>query len=525
MALNVPGLVAMILFYLLVLGIGVWASLKSKKMENSSEGNTVETAFLGNRGVSLLVGAFTMTATCVGGGFILGVAESVYDPSKGLVWALIPVQTAISFTIGGLFFAKPMREQKFVSMMDPFQRAYGKKLTAVLAVIPVVVEVIYVPGLLLALGATMSVILGLSFAVCVWMSAAVAIVYTMLGGLRSVAYTDVIQISLVMFSLWLCVPFVLLSGSYVDISKTALTHTFQEPWLGRLQQDDVGRWIDIFLIMTVGNMATQDFHQRTLSSSSTSTARGICFMAAGGVLVAGIPPVLVAAVAASTDWNSTSYGAPSPYERGEGAMIMPIVLQHFTPTFISALGVGALAAAVMSSADSFLLSASTVFTHNIYQAIRSKASDQELQWVIRLSIIIFGLVGTSMTHFEGGILVFWIVGSDLSFTIILPQMLCVLFTRVSNAYGAVAGYVVAVVMRLLCGEPLFGLPAVLTFPGMVPVKTVCMVVGLLSILTVSSLAQYLLDHVFTVKQRSVAAPVGSEAGDKEVSAPMLVINC
>lgn len=47
----------------------------------------------------------------------------------------------------------------------------------------------------------MSVVLDLPFSVCIWISAAVAIVYTVLGGLSSVASTDVIQISLVLLSL------------------------------------------------------------------------------------------------------------------------------------------------------------------------------------------------------------------------------------------------------------------------------------------------------------------------------------
>ena len=50
-------------------------------------------------------------------------------------------------------------------------------------------------------GATMHVILDLPFSVCVWISAAVAIVYTVLGGLYSVAYTDVVQLSLTLLSL------------------------------------------------------------------------------------------------------------------------------------------------------------------------------------------------------------------------------------------------------------------------------------------------------------------------------------
>lgn len=50
-------------------------------------------------------------------------------------------------------------------------------------------------------GATMSVVLDLSYTLCIWLSAAVAIVYTLLGGLYSVAYTDIIQLTLMFFSL------------------------------------------------------------------------------------------------------------------------------------------------------------------------------------------------------------------------------------------------------------------------------------------------------------------------------------
>lgn len=49
----------------------------------------------------------------------------------------------------------------------------------------------------LSQGLTMSVILGLSYTICIWISAAVAITYTLLGGLYSVAYTDVIQLILI----------------------------------------------------------------------------------------------------------------------------------------------------------------------------------------------------------------------------------------------------------------------------------------------------------------------------------------
>ena len=144
--------------------------------------------------------------------------------------------------------------------------------------------------------------------------------------------------------------------------------------------------------------------------------------------------------------------------------------------------------------------------------------------MIRISIMVAGLVGTSLTYLRGGILVFWILGSDLTYTIIFPQLICVLFTDVSNSYGAIAGFLVAVVMRLLCGEPLIGLPAVFHFLGgieedgiyieCVPVKTICMLSALLSILMFSYVASVLFDKgilperwdVFKVKSKGAQTP-------------------
>ncbi|XP_061833071.1 high affinity choline transporter 1-like isoform X1 [Nerophis lumbriciformis] len=505
MTMNIPGLVVMVAFYLLILGTGIWASMRSRKEEKKWTGDGIEITLLAGRNINLLVGIFTLTATWVGGGFILGIAEATYNPTLGAVWALMPVPYVLTFFLGGFFFAKPMRENKYVTMMDPFQQKYGNVLATALIFPALVADVLWVARTLVSLGGTMSVILDLSYIYSIIISSVVAIVYTLLGGLYSVAYTDVIQLILIFISLWVCVPFLLTNPHSMDISVTAYNQSFQAPWIGKVELNEAGKWFDDFMVLALGGLAYQAFYQRILSASSYTQAQVTCFASSAFCLVLGIPSILIGAVAASTDWNSTIYGLPTPYDRGEAGSILPIALQSLTPTYVSIIGIGAVAAAVMSSMDSALLSSASLFSSNIYKNIlRKQASDREMQWVIRISVVVVGLAGTVLTFLDSSVLVFWLVGVDMSFTIMFPQLVCILFFNVSNGYGASLGFLVGILMRILSGEPLIGLPPVIRYPGCrlnaegtltqyFPFRTTIMVTSLLSILLFSWLASIIFN--------------------------------
>lgn len=78
-------------------------------------------------------------------------------------------------------------------------------------------------------------------------------------------------------------------------------------------------------------------------------------------------------------------------------MILPMVLQYLCPPFIAFFGLGSVSAAVMSSADSSVLSASSMFARNVYKLIfRPNASETEILWVMRAAIFIVGAMATAM---------------------------------------------------------------------------------------------------------------------------------
>ncbi|XP_069018925.1 high affinity choline transporter 1-like [Embiotoca jacksoni] len=504
MAVDVPGLVAMVVFYIVILLIGIWGSRKSKKVEKTCTGNKSEVAIIGGRNIGVLPGIFTMTATWVGGGYIMGTAEAVYSPTQGLIWAVGPPAYFINLFLGGLFFAKPMRSKRYVTMLDPFQNRYGNIFTATLLLPAVVSDILWVACILASLGGTMSVILGLSTTIAIIISAAVSIIYTFLGGLYSVAYTDIVQLCFMFVSLWLCIPFLVLSPAVIDLSQTAhLNQSNGQAWLGELELADAGKWVDEMLILAVGGLSYQALYQRILSAASSAQAQVTCFAAAGATFIMGIPSVVIGVMAACADWNQTEYGLPPPFERGDAGKILPLALQYLTPSWVSVLGIASLAAAVMSSMDSTLLSSASMFTQNIYKTtLRKQASERELQWVIRLSLLSVGLAGTGLAFGGDSVLALWLLSGDLLYCVIFPQLVCVLFVHCSNTYGAISGYIVGLLLRGLSGEPFLGLPPLLLYPGWreedgvitqyFPYRTLAMLSSGICIVTVS----WLVDLVF-----------------------------
>uniref|UniRef100_A0A8C3VS61 High affinity choline transporter 1 n=1 Tax=Catagonus wagneri TaxID=51154 RepID=A0A8C3VS61_9CETA len=489
MAFQVEGLIAIVAFYLLILLVGIWAAWRTKNSGSAEDRS--EAIIVGGRDIGLLVGGFTMTATWVGGGYINGTAEAVYVPDYGLAWAQAPIGYSLSLILGGLFFAKPMRSKGYVTMLDPFQQIYGKRMGGLLFIPALMGEMFWAAAIFSALGESL-----------------VAISAEMMMD----ACTSALMITLMVApgriegkAQWISVPFALSNSAVADIGFTALHTKYQKPWLGTIESFEVYTWLDSFLLLMLGGIPWQAYFQRVLSSSSATYAQVLSFLAAFGCMVMALPPVLIGAIGASTDWNQTAYKPDSPKDNQQADMILPIVLKYLCPVYVSYFGLGAVSAAVMSSVDSSILSASSMFARNIYQlSFRQNASDREIVWVMRVTVFVFGASATAMALLTKTVYGLWYLSSDLVYIVIFPQLLCVLFIKGTNTYGAVAGYISGLFLRVTGGEPYLNLQPLIFYPGYYiekngiynqrfPFKTLAMLTSFLSNICISYVAKYLFE--------------------------------
>jgi len=115
-------------------------------------------------------------------------------------------------------------------------------------------------------------------------------------------------------------------------------------------------------------------------------------------------------------------------------------------------------------------------------------------------VVVVGTAGTGLTFVQASVYSLFMLTADLMYCVVFAQLICVLYCRHANVYGAISGYVASLLLRLLGGEPQLGLPCVIYYTGWreeedgvvrqyFPHKTLAFLTSLVCILAVSFLAQ------------------------------------
>jgi SSS family transporter len=458
----------------------------SRKVRAASPADLI----VAGRQMGVLVAALTMTATWVDGGYLLGTAEGAYKSSVqlGLQGG---VSFGVSLIVGGVFFAEVMRRFGFTTLIDPFEARFGKRWAAVLVLPALAGELFWSAELLVAIGSTFGVLLGMDLTSAILLSAVVTTAYTALGGMWSVAYTDVFQLALVVVGLAVALPFVLsAAGGLTHVWSSYVTaRPDASGLLPPLQassalwsRGSIVSWWDTTLMLVCGGIPWNCYFQRVLSCRTPEGARNQSILAGVFTIVLTAPPLLMGMAALAYPWP------PEILARLQltPAETMPLLFARAVPPFVGILGLAAIIGAVTSSFSSSILSAGSMFSWNcLKRLVWPSLTVEQITRVIRSSILLFGAVATVLALKVQSVQALWFFTSDLVFVLLFPQLVLALFDKRVNLTGSMVAFFVSLILRIGGGEPLLGIPALIPYPETLPFKTVAAAAGLVLLPLVS----------------------------------------
>ncbi|XP_046578018.1 high affinity choline transporter 1-like [Haliotis rubra] len=494
MAVNIPGLVAVLVFYVIILLVGIVAGRKKRSTNDF---------ILAGRSMNSVVSVFSITVAFV--------------------------------------YAPKLHRLGCVTMLDPLQKKYGKFVGGLLFFPELMGDLFWAAAILAALGSTMAILLDVQSWIMILVSGMVAAVYTCVGGLQSVAYTDILQLVFIVIGLVVSFPFAMQHPA-VDFSSISST------WTGQVPVNMIGSYIDVCLLLVFGAIPwqltptygehvawvppltpTNSQHVPWVPPLTPTNGEHVAWVPpltpTNGQHVAWVPPLTptngehvawVPPLKPTNDWNQTSYEGAIPLSPEMQSSILPLVLNYLCPLPVSMVGLGAISAAVMSSADSVNLAASSVAAKNIYNDIfRPKASDREVLWVMRISSLIFAGGACALAIVSKSVFGLFVACGDLIYVIQFPQFTCALWASWANGYGSVVGFIVALILRIGAGEPLLNFQPFIRFPlydevygQLFPFRTLIAIISFVTILSISAATNLLFKNRILPASLDVLNPSG-----------------
>ena len=442
-------LLAFVLYFILVLGIGVFFMFRTKDGGDKDY-------FLGGRSMGPWVTAMSAQASDMSGWLLMGFPGSILAFGMGQVW--IGIGLAIGTICNWIFVAKRLRNFSKAAkdsitipqyMTNRFL-ATSPALQIICAVVFLVFFTVYVASSFVA-GATVltSVVPQLQGkeSIALLIFAVIIIAYTFSGGFKAVCWTDFFQ-GLMMLVALLAVPLVILVTKELDVANLnfmgadGVMNTFGTNPFAAAPQDIISG-----LAWGLGYFGMPHILVRFMSIKKASMIKTSSTVAIIWVILSLGAAIVIAIL------GRMLMGAELVAEGKQASIFIELVTDLF-PGFIAGLLLSAIVAAAMSTADSQLLVASSSFTSDIYKTVfRKKASDKETLWVGRLVVIIVAVIAYFIANSEGSgaqaimnmVENAW-GGFGASFG---PVIILSLFWKRTTYKGAIAGVVAGAVVDVL----------------------------------------------------------------------------
>ena len=372
-------LIAFVIVYLVVsISIGLYAATKVK--------NTTDFVVAG-RHLPLPFIIATVFATWFGSETVLGIpAKFMEEGLKGVV--ADPFGSSMCLILVGLFFAVPLYRMKLLTIGDFYRIRYNRRIELVASVCIVMSYLGWVSAQVTALGLVFSILSG--GAILPWqgmvLGVAIVLVWTLSGGMLSVAFTDLFQMVVIMFGM-LYIAYVLSTniggpGAVIEHARAAGKFEF---W-PKAEPREIVMFVAAWATMALGSIPQQDVFQRVAAAKDAKTARRGSVI--GGVLYFffAFVPMFLAYCAFLIDPKiiSDHLGKDAQY-------ILPNLILNHAPFVAQVFFFGALISAILSCSSATLLAPSVTVAENIIKPMMKDMSDRKFLLLMRVVVFLFAL--------------------------------------------------------------------------------------------------------------------------------------
>lgn len=432
-------LTAAVLGYLLfTIGIGLYAS---------SRVHGAKDFMVAGRSLPLYMNFTCVFATWFGAETVLSVSATF--AKDGLqAHPGDPFGFSVCLILVAVFFARAFYRMNLLTIGDFYHKRFGKSVEVFTSLVITFSYLGWAAAQLTALGLVLSVLgqgAGYSWLTldrCIVIGSLIVMFYTVLGGMWSVALTDMIQTMVIIVGL------VIIAGLLANMAGGVSTVVSSAHQAGRLQLFPSGgadAWLPFvagFLTAALGSIPQQDVFQRVTSAKDEKTAVRGTLLGGSFYFVFAFVPMFIAYAAVVIDPAYLDlFGSE---DEREVQRILPNLIMDRTPFWAQAIFFGALVSAILSTASGTLLAPASLFVENVLRPFFPQVKEQNMLRLLRIVLVIFA-IGATLQAVNSNVTMYQMVQNAYSIPLVgalVPLVLGIYWKR-STTQGAI--------VSILCG--------------------------------------------------------------------------
>ena len=366
-----------VFLYLLVsIGIGVYAATRVKNSRDY---------VVAGRSLPIYIVTATVFATWFGSETVLGISATFLEEGMHGIVA-DPFGSSLCLILVGLLFAKPLYRMKLLTIGDYYKRRYNHVVEVSTSICIILSYLGWVSAQMTALGLVFNILSGgqVDPQTGIIIGATIVLLYTLFGGMWSVALTDFFQMTIIIVGLGYIAWLVSGMAGGVDVVVQHAADSGKFNLLPDMNPRDIIAFLAAWTTMMFGSIPQQDVFQRVMSAKDEKTAMRGSVLGGSLYFLFAFIPIFIAYSAFILMPDMVD-----KFLKEDSQLILPNLILEHTPLFAQVMFFGALLSAIMSTASGTILAPSATFTENILKVFVKFKSDKHQLWTMRGVVVVF----------------------------------------------------------------------------------------------------------------------------------------